>query len=348
MSNINQQIQRAAERYKINENTSELKEDILGILSLIKENEFPESKPVSIGELARNRLIELTDQELVERQMIKTGFEDYDNLLGGLIKGEFTVIGGRPGMGKTQFIVNLCTNIASIGKPVAYISLELSNFLIANRFIGNISKVSSQHLLKGDLKDQDAFNVKDAVRKLDRLPIFIHDQYNSSIFSIMERCRELTEENKVEVIFIDYLQLVNANFKKYNREMELSYISRELKKLAKELNISIVAASQLSRNVENRPGGYKRPQLADLRESGAIEQDADKVIFLYRPEYYGIEVDENNEPTRYVMEVIVAKNKSGGLETIKLQCERYYTGFKKYTGPFGDLNISDERLNDLF
>lgn len=347
MPNINQQIQRASERYKVNENNHELKEDILGILNLIKEKEAPESKVISVGELARTRLNELTDQELIEKQMVKTGFEDYDSVFGGLIKGEFMVIGGRPGMGKTQFVVNLCTNIAANNKPVAYISLELSNFLIANRFIGNISKVSSQQLLKGDLKEQEEFNVKVAVQKLDKLPIYIHDQYNSSIFSITERCRQLVIENKVEVIFIDYLQLVSANFKKYNRETELAFISREFKKLAKELNISIVATSQLSRNVENRPGGSKRPQLVDLRESGAIEQDADKVVFLYRPEYYGIEIDENNEPTRYMMEVIVAKNKSGSLETIKLQCERYYTGFKKYTGPFGDLNISDERLNDL-
>jgi len=347
MQNINHQIQRAAERYKINENNTELKEDILGILGLIKEKEAPEGKVFSVGELARTRLSELTDQELLEKQLILTGFEDYDTTFGGLIKGELTVIGGRPGMGKTQFIVNLCNNIASKEIPVAYISLELSNFLVANRFIGNISKISSQQLLKGDFKDQEVFDIKAAVQKLDRLPVYIHDQYNSSIFSIIERCRQLVSENKVQAIFIDYIQMVSANFKKYNRETELAFITRELKKLAKELNIAIVASSQLSRNVENRPGGSKRPQLSDLRESGAIEQDADKVIFLYRPEYYGLEVDENNEPTRYMMEVIVAKNKSGSLETIKLQCEKYYTGFRKYSGPFGDMSISDDRLNDL-
>ncbi len=348
MPKINQQIQRAAERYKEHENNVELKEDILSILTEIKELEAPDMKvPLSIGNMASERLKQLIDSEVLQNQIIKTGFEDYDEEFGGLLKGELTIIGGRPGMGKTQFVVNLCTNIASVGKPVAYISLELSNFLVSNRFIGNLSKVSSRDLLKGDLKEQEEFNVKAAVTKLNNLSIYVYDQYQSSIFSILERCRQLVSEQKVEAIFIDYLQLITANSKRFNREAELALITRELKQLAKELNIVVVATSQLSRNVENRPGGSKRPQLSDLRESGAIEQDADKVIFLYRPEYYGIEVDENNEPTKYVMEVIIAKNKSGSLETIKLMAEKYFTGFKKYTGPFSDLNISDDRMNDL-
>jgi len=308
MSKINQQIQRAAERYKESENNVELKEDILSILSELKNLEAPEEKsPLHIGTMAAERLNQLIHQDLLEKQIIKTGFEDYDDEFCGLLKGEFVVIGGRPGMGKTQFVVNLCTNIASAGKPVAYISLELSNFLVSNRFIGNLSKVCSQDLLKGDLKEQDEFNVKVAVTKLNKLSIYVYDQYNSSVYSILDRCRQLVVEQKVEAIFIDYLQLVTANSKRFNREAELALITRELKKLAKELNIVIVVTSQLSRQVENRPGGSKRPQLSDLRESGAIEQDADKVIFLYRPEYYGIEIDENNEPTRYVMEVLWPK-----------------------------------------
>lgn len=348
MSKINQQIQRAAERYKERENNVELKEDLLSILTEINNLEEPEAKtPLTIGDMASERLEQLINTDAMQKQIIKTGFEDYDEEFGGLLKGELTIIGGRPGMGKTQFVVTLCTNIAAIAKPVAYISLELSNFLVSNRFIGNLSKVSSRELLKGDLKEQEEFNVKAAVTKLNHLPIYVYDQYQSSIFSILERCRQLVSEQKVEAIFIDYLQLITANSKRFNREAELGLITRELKKLAKELGISIVATSQLSRNVENRPGGSKRPQLSDLRESGAIEQDADKVIFLYRPEYYGIEIDENNEPTRYVMEVIIAKNKSGTLDTIKLMTEKYFTGFKKYTGPFSDLNISDDRMNDL-
>jgi replicative DNA helicase len=238
MSKINQQIQRAAERYKESGNNVELKEDILSILSELKNSEAPEEKsPLHIGDMATERLNQLIQQDLLDKQIIKTGFEDYDEEFCGLLKGEFVVIGGRPGMGKTQFVVNLCTNIASAGKAVAYISLELSNFLVSNRFIGNLSKVCSQDLLKGDLKEQDEFNVKAAVTKLNKLPIYVYDQYNSSIYSILDRCRQLVVEQKVEAIFVDYLQLVTANSKRFNREAELALITRELKKLAKELNI---------------------------------------------------------------------------------------------------------------
>lgn len=347
MIKLTSQLNRIAERYKENENNIELKDDLLSILSILRENEASDEPPMKIGDMVKERLTQIQDPDMVEMQLIKTGFEDYDEEFGGLVKGEFVVIGARPGMGKTQFMVNLCTNIAAQNKPVAFISLELSRFLISNRFIGNISKVSSQKLLKAEFNEQEDFNIKAAGLKLHNLPVFVYDQYLSSVFNIIERCRKLVQENKVEAIFIDYFQLISANNKKYNREAELAFISRELKKLAKELNVAIVASSQLSRNVENRPGGSKRPMLADLRESGAIEQDADKVIFLYRPEYYGIEVDENNEPTRYAMEVIMAKNKSGSLETIKLRCEKYFTGFIKYNGPFDGLGISEDRFNDL-
>lgn len=348
MIKLTSQLTRIAERYKENENNIELKDDLLSILSILRENEPSDEPPLKIGEMVKERINEIQDPDLAEKFLIKTGFEDYDEEFGGLVKGEFVVIGARPGMGKTQFMVNLCTNIAAQNKPVAFISLELSRFLISNRFISNISKVSSQKLLKGDFNEQEDFNIKKiAGLKLNNLPVFVYDQYLSSVYTIMERCRKLVQENKVEAIFIDYFQLISASNKKYNREAELAFISRELKKLAKELNVAIIASSQLSRNVENRPGGTKRPMLADLRESGAIEQDADKVIFLYRPEYYGIEVDENNEPTRYAMEVIMAKNKSGSLETIKLRCEKYFTGFIKYNGPFDGLGISEDRFNDL-
>ncbi len=348
MSKINQQIQRIAERYKTNENNTELKEDMQSLLSLLNEDDIlANEKPKTIGTLVSARLEQLKDTDILEQQIIRTGFEDFDSELGGFLKGELVVIGARPGMGKTQFIVNLCTNIASQGKACGFLSLELSSYLLANRFISNISKVSHQELMKGDFKEQNDFNIKDAVSKLNRMPIYIYDQYVNSIFSIVERCKSLVEENKVEVVFIDYVQLIGNNNGRYNRESELAMITRKLKRLAKELNIVVIVTSQLSRQVENRPGGSKRPQLSDLRESGAIEQDADMVLFLYRPEYYGLEVDENNEPTRYVMEVIVAKNNTGNCETIKLMSEKYLTGFKKYTGPYTELSISQERLNDL-
>ena len=348
MQNINHQIQRIAERYKTYENNTELKEDILALLTQLKEGEDKTIiEPLTIGELVSHRLVQLQDVNLMEKLLVKTGFEDYDDEFGGLLKGEVVVVGARPGMGKTQFIVDMCIKVASEGRSCGFMSLELSPYLLANRFIGNISKLSSQSLIKGNFKELETLDLNEASSKLNKLPIFVHDQYIISIFSILDRCRQLVAEKNVEVIFIDYLQLIGNNSKRYNRETELANITRELKKLTKELNISLVITSQLSRQVENRPGGCKRPQLSDLRESGAIEQDADRVLFLYRPEYYGLEVDENNEPTKGVMEIIIAKNNTGNCGSFKLMAEKNFTGFKKYKGPYSELTISQNRLNDL-
>lgn len=343
MTNFSIQLQRLSERYQQRENLSELKADLQQLLAQVNNQLDPEyTVPFSIGQLAEQRFKELTDVSFSEHQFLKTGFVEYDEIFGGIMKGELMVIGARPGMGKTTLMVNLCTTIASMGKPVAYISMELSNFQIANRFISHITKLSSHDLTKGQLSPKQTFAIKEAVEQLNDLPIFVYDQHNSSVFQVIERIRYLKEHHQVEMVVIDYLQMVTAGKNKY-REAELAFITREFKKLAKELNIAIVASSQLSRQVENRPGGSKRPQLSDLRESGAIEQDADKVLFLYRPEYYGIEFNENNEPTRHVMELIMAKNKSGNLETMKLRCEKYFTGFTDY----GDFLISNDRLTDL-
>lgn len=348
MQNINHQIQRIAERYKTYENNNELKEDILALLTQLKEGEDKTIiEPLTIGELVSHRLVQLQDVSQMEKLRVKTGFEDYDDEFGGLLKGEVVVVGARPGMGKTQFIVDMCIKVASEGRSCGFISLELSPYLLANRFIGNISKLSSQSLIKGNFNALETLDLNEASSKLNKLPIFVHDQYIISIFSILDRCRQLVAEKNVEVIFIDYLQLIGNNSKRYNRETELANITRELKKLTKELNISLVITSQLSRQVENRPGGSKRPQLSDLRESGAIEQDADRVLFLYRPEYYGLEVDENNEPTKGVMEIIIAKNNTGNCGSFKLMAEKNFTGFKKYKGPYSELTISQNRLNDL-
>ena len=348
MTNINHQIQRIAERYKTYENISELKEDIQHLLSELQALEGIESvNSVSIGKLVGERLKQYRNLNDIQKLFIETGFKEFDLVFGGFLPGELVIIGGRPGMGKSQFIVNLCANIARQGRPCAFINLEMSSFLLANRFISLFSKLPGDRLLKGDVYPEDAKAIVDASIELEQLPIYTYDQYNNSVFNIADRCRKLVQEKKVEVIFIDYFQLILNYNRRHNREMELASVARELKKLAKELNVCVVVTSQLSRQVENRPGGSKRPQLIDLRESGAIEQDADKVIFLYRAEYYGIEFDENNESTRRVMEVIMAKNKTGCLDTVRLLSEPGFTGFRAYNGPYSEIQISDNRLNEL-
>lgn len=348
MSKISQQVQRIAERFEKYENKTELRDDIQQLLAQLHDDELLiDIKPLTIGDLVIKRMLQLESKSYSQEMIIKTEFIDYDEQYGGLLKGELVVIGARPGMGKTQFMINLCTNIASAGKPCGFLSLEMSTFLLANRFISNISRVSQHDIVFNPIKGQTEIDINRAVAVLNTMPVYIRDQFVNTLFSVTEGCRQLVKEKGVEVIFIDYLQLIGNHNRRQSREAELAYITRELKRLAMELNISIVTNSQLSRQVENRPGGSKRPQLSDLRETGAIEQDADRVIFLYRPEYYGLEVDENNDSTRGLVEVIVAKNKTGHCGSIKLQTDKNFTGFKKYDGGYSNLSIKPERLNDL-
>jgi replicative DNA helicase len=333
MKNINYQIQRIVEKYKTQENKSELKKDLQSLLLQLNDNDLLLSSGANtIGALASSCLLQLNNSKVLDGQFIKTGFSNYDNEFGGLLKGETLVIGGRPGMGKTQLIVNLATNISSQGKACGLISLELSSLRLTNRFICLISKLNPCDFSEGKIEKQNMVNLDNAFNKLNTLPIFIFAQKTNSLASIIERCNELVSENMVEVIFIDYIQLIGLFNPENNYETELAQATMELKKVAKDLNIVLVVASQLSRQVDDRPLESKRPQLSDLGESGAIEQNADKVLFIYRPEYYGIEFDENNESTKYAVELIMAKNNSGYCETIKLTSERGFTGFIDYKG----------------
>jgi replicative DNA helicase len=227
------------------------------------------------------------------------------------------------------------------------VSLEQSPFSLANRFLSNISGISQYRLIKSELSDSETSAIIKAANILDKLPILIYDQYISSLYSVIEHSKILVQEHHAKVIVIDYIQLINNNHRRYNRETELSIISRELTRLAKTLNICLIVVSQLSRAVESRPGGSKRPQLSDLRESGAIEQDADKVLFIYRSAYYGLEVDENNEPTKDVVELIMAKNKTGPLDTVKIKVDENFTRFIDYNEAQSQINISNLRMEDL-
>jgi replicative DNA helicase len=190
---------------------------------------------------------------------------------------------------------------------------------MTKKFLCNLGQLNPGIFNNPDNYDKDIeLSLSDAIKQLKELPIYLYDNPSSNLNKLLSLIKKVVIENKVSVVFLDYLQLVSVGSRRFNREAEISIICRDLKKLAVELGITIIVGSQLSRQVENRPGGSKRPQLSDLRESGAIEQDADKVIFIYRPEYYGIEVDENNQPTRYVMELIIAKNRTGGIFDMKV------------------------------
>ncbi len=260
---------------------------------------------------------------------VPSGFTALDRITGGWQKSDLLILAARPGMGKTAFVVTMAKNAAvEFNKPVAIFSLEMSSLQLVKRLISSETEIAQDKILKGNLENHEFVQLNERIKKLAVAPLFIDDTPALSIFELRAKARRLKENQKVELIIIDYLQLMSGGpDSKGNREQEISNISRGLKSLAKELEIPIIALSQLSRQVENRPGGSKRPQLSDLRESGAIEQDADMVMFIYRPEYYGLEVDENNEPTKGRGEIIIAKNRHGALETVKL---RFIGQFAKF------------------
>lgn len=253
---------------------------------------------------------------------VPTGFHNLDRLTGGWQKSDLIIMAGRPGMGKTAFVLSMARNVAvQFQRPVAVFSLEMSSLQLVNRLIASETEISAEKLRKGTLQEHEFHQLHSRITKLTDAPLFIDDTPALSIFELRAKSRRLKAQHGIELIIIDYLQLMTAggdNKGGSNREQEISTISRSLKGLAKELNVPIIALSQLNRSVETR-GGDKRPQLSDLRESGAIEQDADLVTFIYRPEYYNITQYENGESALGVGEIIVAKHRNGALDSVKLR-----------------------------
>jgi replicative DNA helicase len=255
---------------------------------------------------------------------VATGFTKIDALTSGWQPSDLIIIAARPGMGKTAFVMSMAKNMAiRFDIPVAIFSLEMSSVQLIMRMISSETGLTSEKLRKGNLlpHEWEQLNVK--VKNLTKAPIFIDDTPSLSIFDLRAKARRLVSQHGVKVIVIDYLQLMTAGATSKgggNREQEISTISRNLKALAKELNVPVITLSQLSRAVETR-GGVKRPLLSDLRESGAIEQDADIVTFIYRPEYYGLLEwdDEERTPCDGQAEFIFAKHRNGGLDNIKLK-----------------------------
>lgn len=260
---------------------------------------------------------------------IPSGFIALDRLTSGWQKSDLIVVAARPGMGKTAFMLSLLRNAAvNHGYPVAIFSLEMASLQLVNRLIAAEAELESDKIKKGTLAEHEWQQLIHKTSQLSRAPIYIDDTPALSIFELRTKCRRLKAKHDIQLIVIDYLQLMSGEATKgpTNREQEIAHISRSLKSLAKELNVPIIAPSQLSRAVETR-GGDKRPVLSDLRESGAIEQDADMVLFLYRPEYYGITEDELGNPTQGVTEVIIAKHRNGSLDAVSLKFIGKYTKF---------------------
>ncbi len=270
---------------------------------------------------AKKKIQEISNKEGLSG--VPSGFEKLDELTSGWQPSDLVIVAARPGMGKTALTLSMARNMAvDQGVPVAFFSLEMSSVQLITRLISSETGLSSEKLRTGKLEQHEWEQLNVKVKDLEKAPLFIDDTPSLSIFDLRAKARRLASQHGIKLIVIDYLQLMTAggSQKGGNREQEISTISRNLKALAKELSVPVIALSQLSRAVETR-GGSKRPLLSDLRESGAIEQDADIVSFIYRPEYYKIEEwdDEERTPTQGQAEFIVAKHRNGGLENIRLK-----------------------------
>lgn len=325
-----------------------IQRELIGISSKIIERAYDESTDVldlldeaeqqlfnvAQGNLKRNyetseslikqaikRIEEIADQEGLSG--VPSGFTAVDRVTSGWQPSDLIILAARPGMGKTAFVLSMARNMAiSHHKNVAVFSLEMSSVQLITRLISSETGLNSEKLRKGNLADDEWKQLLSGVKDLEQAKLFIDDTPALSVFDLRAKCRRLAANNGIDIIIIDYLQLMTAGSDKKgggNREQEISTISRSLKSLAKELSVPVIALSQLSRNVENRPS--KKPMLSDLRESGAIEQDADFVSFIYRPEYYGMHEWENGDPSDGQAEIIIAKHRNGSLEDVRLRFE---------------------------
>ncbi len=260
---------------------------------------------------------------------VPTGFFDLDKVTAGWQRSDMIVIAARPAMGKTAFVLSMARNTAvDHNMGVAFFSLEMSSVQLVKRLIASEARLSAEKLRKGDLREHEFQQLHSRITKLATAPLYIDDTPGISIFDLRAKCRRLKMQHDIQLVIIDYLQLMTAGGAKGsgNREQEISSISRSIKEIAKELNVPVIALSQLSRSVEQR-GGDKRPVLSDLRESGAIEQDADIVSFIYRPEYYGFLQDDDGNSNQGVGEIIIAKHRNGSLERVRLRFIGEYARF---------------------
>lgn len=274
---------------------------------------------------------------------VPSGFIDLDNITSGWQPSDLVIIAGRPSMGKTAFVLSMMRN-ASIDHemPIALFSLEMSSLQIVNRLISSEAELDSDKIKKGNLKDYEWQQLLHKTDQLNNAKIFIDDTPALSILELRAKSRRLKSQHDIQCIIVDYLQLMSGEYGKSsgNREQEIASISRSLKAIAKELNVPVLALSQLSRAVETR-GGDKRPVLSDLRESGSIEQDADMVLFIYRADRYDITEDEDGNLTAGVAEVLLRKNRNGPTGKVKL---KFIERFAK----FADLSSNDDMTTNKF
>jgi len=284
---------------------------------------------VAVGDMIKDTL--KTVEKLYERKEmvtgVPTGYNDLDKLTAGLQPAELIIVAGRPGMGKTAFALNIAANAAFTGAGVAVFSLEMAKEQLVLRMLCSEARVDSSKVRSGYLGERDFPQLAKAAGRLHEAPIYIDDTPAISVLELRAKARRLVRDRskKIGLIIVDYLQLMRGMGTASNREQEISEISRSLKALAKELSVPVIALSQLNRRVEDRSD--RRPMMSDLRESGAIEQDSDVIMFIYRDEVY----NKSDESKKGLAEIIVAKQRNGPIDTVTLTFLNLYTRFENYT-----------------
>ena len=286
----------------------------------------------------------------ISENNLRRSYDSMQDLVSRAIKekSDLIILAARPSMGKTAFALNLARNAAvNFNRPIAFFSLEMSSVQLVTRLISTETSLTADKLRSGDLAEYEWQQLNTKVTPLTDAPIFIDDTPQLSVFELRAKCRRLKQQHDIQMVFIDYLQLMTAKGEKgLNREQEISTISRSLKSLAKELEIPVLALSQLSRSVEQRPGS-KKPILSDLRESGAIEQDADMVMFIYRPEYYKDGVDAEDKPKGYTI-IDIAKHRNGKLGEVELRFVGQYARFEEMEQGFDNSSFTSIGPNNQF
>jgi len=297
---------------------------------------------VAEGNIRKNydkmsQLIKLALDEIDKAQKNKSGvtgvpsgFTALDKVTNGWQRSDMIVIAARPAMGKTAFVLSMARNMAvDFKQPVAIFSLEMSSLQLVQRLISSETEIEADKLRRGQLAEHELHQLHQRISRITDAPLFIDDTPALSVFELRAKCRRMKAKHGIQMIIIDYLQLMSVgggDSKGGNREQEISTISRSIKQIAKELDVPVIALSQLSRQVESRAGD-KRPVLSDLRESGAIEQDADIVGFIYRPEYYGIMADANGNSTHGLAQILIAKHRNGAVTDVDLEFKGHLAKF---------------------
>lgn len=296
----------------------------------------------NIGQLVSKSITDIDSLQSREDGLLEnsvpSGYVELDRMTSGWKATDLVIVAARPSMGKTAFVLNIARNAAVVhNMPVAIFSLEMGAVQLAKRLISLECEIDAQKVANGRMSENEYAILRDKVERLSSSPIYINDQPAINVYELRAQCRRLQNAHGIKMVIIDYLQLMSGGGDKgMNREQEISNISRSLKGLAKELNIPVIALSQLNRSVETR-GGDKKPQLSDLRESGSIEQDADMVMFLYRPEYYKLDEAANGAHLKGMSEIIIAKHRNGPTGSVELRFNKHFGRFYDAGGLYDEM-----------